>query len=185
MRGARPGDIGRHADTRRMPSAGPGTALRPRSSSPRRPVRPRSCTARGPESGSVEGATMLDEPPVAQMLEVAASTAPLLDRAQALVESLDRWLPVEAMWLAVSDPDSNVCATVGSAGLERSVLDYLDRPSVAREIQLAELNVNRPPVSVRELPVPRDELPTWAECLVPAGFRDGLGVPLCEPGGPY
>ena len=128
---------------------------------------------------------MLDEPPIAQIFEVAASAAPLLERARELVECLDRWLPVEAMWLAVSDPDSNVCATVGSAGLDPSVLEYLDRPSVAREIQLAQLNVNRPPVSVAELPVHRDELPTWAECLVPAGFGDGLGVPLFEPGGPY
>jgi hypothetical protein len=38
---------------------------------------------------------------------------------------------------------------------------------------------------VTELPVPIDELPTWAECLIPAGFREGLGVPLVEPGGPY
>jgi DNA-binding CsgD family transcriptional regulator len=128
---------------------------------------------------------MRDQSPVAQVLEVAASAAPLLERARDIVESLDRWLPVEAIWLALSDPDSNSYATVGSSGLERSVLDYLDRPSVAREIQLAELNVNQPPISVTELPVPMDDLPTWADCLIPAGFREGLGVPLFEPGGPY
>ena len=33
--------------------------------------------------------------------------------------------------------------------------------------------------------MPVDQLPTWADCLIPAGFRDGLGVPLSEPGGPY
>jgi DNA-binding CsgD family transcriptional regulator len=38
---------------------------------------------------------------------------------------------------------------------------------------------------VTELPVPVDQLPTWADCLIPAGFREGLGVPLFEPGGPY
>jgi DNA-binding CsgD family transcriptional regulator len=119
------------------------------------------------------------------MLEIAGSTVPLLERAKGLVETLDSWLPVEAIWLTLSDPDSNVYATVGSTGLERPVLDYLDQPSVAREIQLAELNRSRPPVSVTELPVPVDELPTWADCLIPAGFREGLGVPLSEPGGPY
>lgn len=128
---------------------------------------------------------MLDDPPVAEMLDVAASAAPLLDRARELVETLERWLPAEAIWLAVSDPGSNTCATVGASGLDRSVLDYLDRPSVAREIQLVELNVNRPPVSLAELPVPADALPTWADCLIPAGFREGLGVPLFESGGPY
>ena len=34
-----------------------------------------------------------------------------------------------------------------------------------------------------DLPVPVDELPTWAECLTPAGFREGLAVALFEPGG--
>ncbi|WP_343908128.1 helix-turn-helix transcriptional regulator [Nocardioides aquiterrae] len=99
--------------------------------------------------------------------------------------SVGRWLPADAIWLTLSDPGSTVSATVGSTGLDQSILDYLDRPSVAREIQLAELNQNRPPVTVTELPVPVDELPTWADCLLPAGFREGLGVPLCEPGGPY
>jgi DNA-binding CsgD family transcriptional regulator len=128
---------------------------------------------------------MQDDSPVAEMSEMAASTVPLVDRAQGLVEMLDRWLPVEATWLALSDPGSNIYTTVGSTGLGRSVLEYLDRPSVAYEIQMAELHRNRPPVSVAELPVAAAELPTWAECLTPTGFREGLGVPLFEPGGPY
>lgn len=124
------------------------------------------------------------EPPVAHMLEVAASTAPLLERARGLVESLYRWVPADAIWMTLSDPDSNVYATVGSLGLEQSVLDYLDRPSVAREVELAGLNANRPPVRVSQLPFPVDAHPTWADCLIPAGFHDGLAVPLFEPGGP-
>jgi len=123
--------------------------------------------------------------PIAEIVEIAASTVPLLERARGLVESLDGWLPVEAIWLTLSDPESHVYATIGSSGLERSVLEYLDRPTVAREIQLAELNQDRPPVTVTELPVPIENHPTWAECLIPAGFRDGLAVPLVEPGGPY
>jgi DNA-binding CsgD family transcriptional regulator len=126
-----------------------------------------------------------DDSAVADIFEIAASTAPLPQRAQGLVERLEFWLPVDATWLALSDPESNVYATVGSTGLEQSVLGYLDRPAVAREIQLNELNQNQPPVSLAELPVAADELPTWAECLIPAGFGDGLGVPLFEPGGPY
>jgi DNA-binding CsgD family transcriptional regulator len=133
----------------------------------------------------VEGNAVPDDVPLAEIVDIATSEVPLLERARGLVESLDRWLPVEAIWLTLSDPRANVYATVGSTGLERSVLDYLDRPTVAREIQLAELNQARPPISVTELPVPIDELPTWAECLIPAGFREGLGVPLVEPGGPY
>ena len=128
---------------------------------------------------------MRDDRPIADLIEIAFSNSPLLERAQALLERLDRWLPVDATWLTLCDPESNAYTTVGSTGLERSVLDHLDRPAVAQEIQLTGLNQNRPPVSVADLPVPADELPTWTECLIPAGFREGLGVPLFEPGGPH
>jgi DNA-binding CsgD family transcriptional regulator len=123
--------------------------------------------------------------PLTEMVAIAASSLPLLERARGLLEMLDRWLPVDATWLTLSDPQSTVYATVGSTGLDRSVLDYLDRPTVAQEIEMVGLNRNRPPVSLGELPVAVDDLASWAECLIPAGFADGLGVPLAEPGGPY
>jgi len=128
---------------------------------------------------------MRDDLPVAGMIDIAGSTAPLLERAQEVLQTLSRCIPAEAAWLAVSDPRSNVYATVGSTGLDRSVLDYLDRPAVAQDIQAAGVNRTRPPMSVRDIPVSADELPTWAECLGPAGFRESLGVALFEPGGPY
>ncbi|GAA1148710.1 helix-turn-helix transcriptional regulator [Nocardioides aquiterrae] len=128
---------------------------------------------------------MRTDPPVAQLLEIAASAVPLLERARGLVETLDGWLAADAIWLTLSDPGSKVYATVGSTGLEQPVLDYLGRQAVARETQLAGLHRNRPPVSVTELPVPMEELPTWADCLIPTGFREGLGVPILEPRGPY
>ena len=65
----------------------------------------------------------------------------------------------------MSDPQSNVYATIGSRLLERPVIDYLDRPS-------------------QRSTAPED-LPKWAEGPVPADSREGLGVPLFEPGGPY
>ncbi|CAM3783271.1 helix-turn-helix transcriptional regulator [Nocardioides zeicaulis] len=128
---------------------------------------------------------MRDESAITQMGEIAASTVSIEERAQGLLELLDHWLPVDATWMALSDPASNDYTTVGSTGLAPGVLDYLDRPSVAQEIRDAGINVRRPPVSLAELPFAADELPTWAECLTPAGFREGLGVPLFEAGGPY
>lgn len=126
---------------------------------------------------------MEDDPPVAEMIEIAASTVPLPERAGGLLQWLERWATFEAAWLALCDPRSNSYTTVGSAGLDPSVLTYLDRPAMAQEIELSGLNRKRPPVSVAELPVPVDELPAWAECLTPAGFREGLAVALFEPGG--
>jgi len=69
--------------------------------------------------------------------------------------------------------------------LGQPVLDYLDRPSVGREIQLAGINRRLPPFSLAQLPVSADGLPTWYECLTPAGFHEALGMPLFEAGGPY
>jgi DNA-binding CsgD family transcriptional regulator len=128
---------------------------------------------------------MHDASAVAGMIDVAGSPAPLLDRAQEVLEKLSRSIPSDAAWLALSDPRADVCATVGSAGLDTSVVEYLDRPAVAQDIQAAGVNRTRPPMSVRDIPVSADELPTWAECLAPAGFRESLGVALFEPGGPY
>jgi DNA-binding CsgD family transcriptional regulator len=128
---------------------------------------------------------MRDGSAVIEISEIATSTAPLLGRAQAVLETLSRSFPFDAAWLALSDPRSTMYATVGSIGLDRAVIDYLDRPSVAQEIELTGYNRNRPPVSVGELAVAADELPTWAECLIPAGFQDALGVALFEPGGPH
>ncbi|WP_209436873.1 hypothetical protein [Amycolatopsis methanolica] len=138
-----------------------------------------------PCSRAAEGSCHAGRSDRCQMIEIAATGVPLSEPAQTLLETPQRRLPAEVSWLALSTPGTNAYATVGSTGLQRSVLDRLDRPSVSREIRLAELDRNRPPVSLAELPVPADELPTWTECLIPAGFRDGLGVPLFEPGGPY
>ncbi|GAB6986209.1 helix-turn-helix transcriptional regulator [Nocardioides pyridinolyticus] len=129
---------------------------------------------------------MRDDPaPVAQILEIAASPVPLLERARALVDSLDRWLLPDAVWLTLSGPGPSAYATVGTTGLEQPVLDYLDCPSDVRRSQLAELSRRARQIGVTELPVADDRQLTWADCCVPAGFRDGLGVPVHEPGGPY
>ena len=126
-----------------------------------------------------------EDPPADELLEIAASTAPLLDRAHDFLRELDRWVPYDAAWLALSDPGSRLYAVVGSAGLDTSVTDFLDRPGTARDLEVAGLHQSGPPLSVRELPVAVRDLPTWAECLIPAGYQEGLGVALHEPGGPH
>jgi DNA-binding CsgD family transcriptional regulator len=126
---------------------------------------------------------MRDDSSVAEMIEIAASTAPLPERAQGLLERLNRSVPFQAAWLALTYPRSNLYATVSSTGLDQSAIDYLNRPTIAQEIQLTGLNRNQPPVSLAELPAAIEELPTWAECLIPAGFREVLSIGLFEPGG--
>src|SRR3954463_12456135 len=104
---------------------------------------------------------MQGDQPVAELIDVAASADPLPDRAQRVMEGLERWAPSEAAWIALTDPGSNVYETVGSAGLDKAVIDYLDRPAVAREIELTGFNRNRSPFSVGELSISVEELPAW------------------------
>ena len=124
-----------------------------------------------------------NEPPVEELLEIASSPAPLPEQARDSLQWLASWVPFDAAWLALADSRSQVYTTVGSTGLDGSVLDYLGRPAMAQEIELTGLHRNRPPVSVAELPVAVDELPAWAECLTPAGFREGLAIALFDPAG--
>ncbi|MDT0213053.1 hypothetical protein Q9R29_04065 [Rothia sp. ARF10] len=107
-----------------------------------------------------------------------------MERAEALLESLERWLPIEATWLALSDPRSTVYATVEGSCPERSVLDHVDCPATADQSQPAELHRQRPSMSSDEPAFAAEELPAWAERL-PDGSLKGLGMPLLEPGGPY
>jgi hypothetical protein len=77
---------------------------------------------------------MRDDPPAVELMEIVASSNSLHDRARTVLDRLDRWVPYDAAWLALTDPRSNVYAPIGSSGLDRSVTAYLDRPAVAQEI---------------------------------------------------
>jgi DNA-binding CsgD family transcriptional regulator len=131
----------------------------------------------------LEGGVVSEGPPVGELLEIASASVPLLERARCLVERLDRWLCVDAIWLTLCDPQSHLYAAVGSAGLERVVLHRLSRPTGASEAPYGERGRSRHAISVTELPAPAEALPTWADCVLPTDLRDGLGVPLPDPAG--
>ena len=52
----------------------------------------------------------------------------------------------------------------------------------ARDIEVTGANRARPPLSPSDLPYPAEELPTWAECLIPAGIHEALVLALFAPG---
>src|SRR4051794_10662496 len=56
------------------------------------------------------------------------------------------------------------------------------RPQMARDIEATHADRRRPPLSPSDLPYPASELPTWAECFIPAGFHEALGVALYDGG---
>jgi hypothetical protein len=53
----------------------------------------------------------------------------------------------------------------------------------SRDIEATGTDRAVPPLSPSDLPFPVEELPGWAEYLIPAGYREGFAVALFGPGG--
>jgi DNA-binding CsgD family transcriptional regulator len=125
----------------------------------------------------------MTEAPALHLAEIAARPGPLPERAQALLHELGRHVPFDASWVALADPLGASYTSLASTGLDQPTLDYLSGPKMAHDIEVTGTNRDRPPMSPSDLPYPSAELPTWAECLIPAGYHEGLGVALfCPPG---
>jgi DNA-binding CsgD family transcriptional regulator len=115
---------------------------------------------------------------ILEFTRIAASAGPLPDRADGLLRTLGRLVPSDGAWLGLVEPSSGIFTTVASATLDDGVLQWLGGPVTAREIEALGLNSVGPPMSPSDLPYPVADLETWAECLLPAGYHEGLGVGL-------
>ncbi|MGT2426102.1 hypothetical protein [Amnibacterium kyonggiense] len=116
------------------------------------------------------------------LADVAASTEPLAARAEALLVALRRTVPFDGAWVALADPMGCGYSSLASIALDDRTLAHLSGPVMAHDIEVAGTDRVRPPMSPSDLPFPADELQTWAECLIPAGFHEALGVELFGPG---
>lgn len=115
--------------------------------------------------------------------EIAASSLALPRRAEQMLAVLRRVVPFDGAWLALADPHHPRYVTAAAADLADSTLTFLSGPQQARDIEATGTDRALPPLSPSDLPFPVDELPGWAECLIPAGYREGLAVALFGPGG--
>jgi DNA-binding CsgD family transcriptional regulator len=120
-----------------------------------------------------------------ELHEVAASAGPVAPRAEALVDALSREFHFDGAWLALADPVTNTYSAVASSDLDGSTLEYLSGPEAARELAASGATRPRPPRSSSDLPYPLEDVPTWADCLLPAGYREAVGVGLFAPSGRY
>jgi hypothetical protein len=115
---------------------------------------------------------------IVEVAGIAAAAASIEERSRALLGVLRRVMPAEATWLALRDPERGThtpLATQGHAGPLRA---YFQTAVAETEVEALGLNRRRPPMLVRELPVPPGELQAWADHLWPAGFRGGLAAGL-------
>jgi DNA-binding CsgD family transcriptional regulator len=117
------------------------------------------------------------------LAEIAAATGNLRERSESFLGALRAHLPCDAAWMALTDVQHPHYTTAASTDLDESVREYLEGPVTAADIEATGTNGKRPPLSPSDLPYPRTELRTWAECLVPGGINEALAVALFEPGG--
>lgn len=115
-----------------------------------------------------------------ELVEVAASTGPLPTRAHEMLGSLRRLVPFDTAWLALADHMSSSYTGLASIDLDEPTQHYLGGPKMAHDIEVTGTDRARPPLSVSDLPYPAADLPTWAECLHPAGLHEVLAVALFD-----
>jgi DNA-binding CsgD family transcriptional regulator len=120
-----------------------------------------------------------------ELAEIAASSEPLPRRAEELLGALRRVVPFDGAWLALADPHLPIYTSLSSADLADSTLAFLAGPTHARDIEVTGGNRVSPPRSPSDLSYPAEELPSWAECLLPAGYHEGFGVGLFVPDGRF
>jgi DNA-binding CsgD family transcriptional regulator len=116
---------------------------------------------------------------------IAATPGTLAERAEALLGQLRRVVRFDAGWITLLPADQNAHVPVARSGYDERICGQLDSASTLEEVELIGLSRSRRPIRGRDLPFPPSEVPTWAEYLEPAGFRDGVSAGLFTPGGRY
>ncbi|MGN9909149.1 LuxR C-terminal-related transcriptional regulator [Phytohabitans sp. LJ34] len=128
-------------------------------------------------SGALEIATTV--------ASIAAAPAGIEERAEALLAPMRGLVHFEAARVYLLDMERRAEHSLFSAGLDEKVRSYLDSPEHVDDIEQVGLDRFGPPMRLRDLAVPRDEIRAWAEYLTPAGFREGIGVRLATSDGRY
>ncbi len=118
-----------------------------------------------------------------ELARLAVSSVSIEERGAAILEQLGRIVSFDVGWLAVRDPERSRHLPVATTGYAAPLREYFARPEADEEADLLGLNRRRPPMLASEIPIPLPELHSWADHLIPAGFRQGLAVGLFTPEG--
>jgi DNA-binding CsgD family transcriptional regulator len=110
--------------------------------------------------------------------EIASGPGHVRQRAEALLAPLRRLVPFEAAAIYLLDRERRGPVPIVSRGYDEAVRRYISSPANTEEMELLGFNRAHSALRVRDLPIPREQVPGWAEFLRPAGFREGLGVGL-------
>jgi hypothetical protein len=120
-----------------------------------------------------------------EVAQVASAPGRIDQRAEAMLEPLHRIVPYQGVWISLLDPERREQPPLVSHGYPDALNRYMRGPAGVAEIELLGLNRSSGTTRLRDLPVPLEEVPSWAEYLAPAGFRGGLAAALFTPDGRY
>lgn len=126
----------------------------------------------------------------------AASDGTTAERGRALLCALRPLVPFDGAWLGLSDPVADSYQSLASVDLDDPTVAFLSGPSPLRDVEVAGPDAGCPPLRPSaagwsrtgrrlDVPGPVGELPTWAECSMPAGIKikEALTVALFAPRG--
>jgi DNA-binding CsgD family transcriptional regulator len=109
---------------------------------------------------------------------VIATAGDSADQLAELWKPLRNIVPFAAAWIGVFDPKRSAYLTANSVGHDEADRAYLESSSFHTQVEEFGLFRRRRPMCLRDAPVPPSEIPSWSEHWWPAGYREGIGVPL-------
>jgi hypothetical protein len=113
-----------------------------------------------------------------KLADVGTMAEGLNQRAEEVLQALNRILPFDAGWLAVRDPERRRHVPLATIGTAEPLRRYFESPGADAELEQLGLNNAQRPVLASELPVPLPEICAWGEYLLPAGFGGGVAGAL-------
>jgi DNA-binding CsgD family transcriptional regulator len=87
-------------------------------------------------------------------------------------------VPFEAAWIGVFDTGRSRYQTLTAVGHDTANRAYLESSGFNEQVEAYGLFRRNRPLCLRDVPLPPKEIRSWAERWWPAGYREGIGVPL-------
>jgi DNA-binding CsgD family transcriptional regulator len=121
----------------------------------------------------------------AQITAIAGLSTGIVERAEALLDPLRLVMNFDAACITLLEADRRRQPPLLCRGYPTTVVEHLHSACFLADVESLGLNRNRTPLRVADLQVPSAELAIWTELMIPAGFREGIGIPLHTPDGRY
>jgi hypothetical protein len=116
---------------------------------------------------------------------IAAGSGTLAERAEALLAQLQQVVRFDVGVVTLLPPGQDADVALAGSGYDERFCGHLKSTTFLKEVELVGQRRSRRPVRLGDLPFPPSELPSWADYLEPAGFRDGMSAGLLTPDGRY